>query len=62
MDIVAGNSPAARQFTIHTWDDLVEKRRAGMRTLIDMLAAGKAASAHPWPSAARRGSTGARDA
>ena len=35
------NSPAVRQFTIHTWDDLVEERRAGMRTLIDMLAAGK---------------------
>jgi NADPH:quinone reductase len=34
------NSPAIRQFTIHTWDDLVEERRAGMRTLIDMLAAG----------------------
>ncbi|HEX3914502.1 MAG TPA: zinc-binding dehydrogenase, partial [Steroidobacteraceae bacterium] len=30
-----------RQFTIHTWDDLVEERRAGMRALIDMLAAGK---------------------
>ena len=30
-----------RQFTIHTWDHLVEERRAGMRTLIDMLAAGK---------------------
>jgi NADPH:quinone reductase len=35
------NSPAVRQFTIHTWDDLVEERRSGMRTLIDMLAAGK---------------------
>ena len=35
------NSPAVRQFTIHTWDDLVEERRAGMCTLIDMLAAGK---------------------
>jgi NADPH2:quinone reductase len=35
------NSPAVRQFTIHTWDDLVEERRAGMRALIDMLAAGK---------------------
>jgi NADPH2:quinone reductase len=35
------NSPAVRQFTIHTWDDLVEERRAGMRTLIGMLAAGK---------------------
>ena len=35
------NSPAVRQFTIHTWDHLVEERRAGMRNLIDMLAAGK---------------------
>jgi NADPH:quinone reductase len=35
------NSPAIRQFSIHTWDHLVEERRAGMRTLIDMLAAGK---------------------
>jgi NADPH2:quinone reductase len=35
------NSPAVRQFNIHTWDDLVEERRAGMRALIDMLAAGK---------------------
>jgi NADPH2:quinone reductase len=35
------NSPAVRQFSIHTWDDLVEERRAGMRALIDMLAAGK---------------------
>jgi NADPH:quinone reductase len=35
------NSPAVRQFTIHTWDHLIEERRAGMRTLIDMLAAGK---------------------
>lgn len=35
------NSPAVRQFTIHTWDHLVEERRAGMRALIDMLAAGK---------------------
>jgi NADPH2:quinone reductase len=35
------NSPAVRQFTIHTWDDLVEERRAGIRALIDMLAAGK---------------------
>jgi NADPH:quinone reductase len=30
------NSPAVRQFTIHTWDQLVEERRAGMRALIDM--------------------------
>src|SRR5262249_23531616 len=30
------NSPAVRQFTIHTWDDLIEERRAGMRALIDM--------------------------
>ena len=36
-----GNSPALRQFTIHTWDHLVEERRAGMRAVIDMLAAGK---------------------
>lgn len=35
------NSPAIRQFTIHTWDSLVEERRAGMRAIIDMLAAGK---------------------
>jgi NADPH2:quinone reductase len=35
------NSPGVRQFTIHTWDDLVEERRAGIRALIDMLAAGK---------------------
>jgi NADPH2:quinone reductase len=35
------NSPALRQFSIHTWDDLVEERRAGMRAVIDMLAAGK---------------------
>jgi NADPH2:quinone reductase len=38
---VRKNSPAVRQFTIHTWDDLVDERRAGMRTLIEMLAAGK---------------------
>ena len=35
------NSPAIRQFSIHTWDRLVEERRAGMRALIEMLAAGK---------------------
>jgi NADPH2:quinone reductase len=35
------NSPAVRQFTIHTWDHLVEQRRAGMRALIDMVATGK---------------------
>jgi NADPH:quinone reductase len=35
------NSPAVRHFTIHTWDHLVEERRAGIRALIDMLAAGK---------------------
>jgi NADPH:quinone reductase len=35
------NSPAIRQFSIHTWDHLFEERRAGMRALIDMLAAGK---------------------
>ncbi len=38
---VRRNSPAVRQFTIHTWDHLVEERRAGMRTLIDMLAVRK---------------------
>jgi NADPH2:quinone reductase len=37
----SGNSPAVRQFTIHTWDELVEERRAGLRALIEMLAAGK---------------------
>jgi NADPH2:quinone reductase len=37
----SGNSPAVRQFTIHTWDHLVEERRAGMRAVINMLAAGK---------------------
>jgi NADPH:quinone reductase len=35
------NSPALRQFSIHTWDHLPDERRAGMRTLIEMLAAGK---------------------
>jgi len=35
------NSPALRQFSIHTWDHLVEERRAGMRALIEMLAEGK---------------------
>lgn len=35
------NSPAIRQFSIHTWDHLPEERRAGMRALIEMLAAGK---------------------
>jgi NADPH:quinone reductase len=35
------NSPSLRQFSIHTWDHLVDERRAGMRALIDMLAAGK---------------------
>lgn len=34
------NSPAIRQFTIHTWDHLIEERRAGMRALIE-IAAGK---------------------
>jgi NADPH2:quinone reductase len=38
---VRKNSPAVRQFTIHTWDDLADERRAGMRALIDMLGAGK---------------------
>ena len=36
-----GRSPAIRHFTIHTWDHLVEERRAGMRAVIAMLAAGK---------------------
>jgi len=36
-----GKSPAIRHFTIHAWDHLVEERRAGMRALIAMLAAGK---------------------
>lgn len=36
-----GKSPAIRHFTIHAWDDLVAERRAGMRALIAMLAAGK---------------------
>jgi NADPH:quinone reductase len=35
------NSPALRQFSIHTWDHLPEERRAGMRALIEMLAADK---------------------
>jgi NADPH2:quinone reductase len=35
------NSVAIRQFSIHTWDHLVEQRRAGMRALVDLLAAGK---------------------
>jgi len=35
------NSPAIRHFTIHTWDRLVEERRAGMRAVIALLAAGK---------------------
>jgi NADPH:quinone reductase len=38
---LSANSPAVRQFTIHTWDGLVEERRAGMRAIIDMLAAGQ---------------------
>jgi NADPH2:quinone reductase len=53
------NSPAVRQFTIHTWDDLVEERRAGMRALIDMLAAGKLRPRIHGPSAARRSGAGA---
>jgi NADPH:quinone reductase len=36
-----GRSPAIRHFTIHAWDHLVEERRAGMRAIIAMLAAGK---------------------
>ena len=35
------NSVAIRQFSIHTWDHLVEERRAGMRALVDLLAVGK---------------------
>jgi len=35
------NSPAVRQFTIHTWDNLVEERRAGMAAVIETLVAGK---------------------
>jgi len=35
------NSPAVRQFTIHTWDHLPQERRTGVRTIIDMLAAGR---------------------
>src|SRR5579863_1975692 len=35
------HSPEIRQFSIHAWDHLVEERRAGVRALIDMLAAGK---------------------
>lgn len=49
------NSPAVRQFTIHTWDNLVEERRAGMRNVIDMLAARQVASAYLCEGAARRG-------
>ncbi len=33
--------PAIRTFSIHAWDDRPEERRAGMRALIDMLAAGQ---------------------
>ena len=36
-----GKLPAIRHFTIHAWDTLVEERRAGMRAIIAMLAAGK---------------------
>jgi NADPH2:quinone reductase len=35
------NSPALRQFSIHTYDHLVDERRAGMRAIIAMLADGK---------------------
>jgi len=35
------NSPAVRQFSIHTWDQLVEERRAGLRAVVAMLAAGQ---------------------
>jgi NADPH:quinone reductase len=34
-------SPAVRTFSIHAWDHLPDERRAGMRDLIAMLAAGK---------------------
>jgi NADPH:quinone reductase len=37
------NSPAVRQFSIHTFDHLVEERRAGLRAIIAMLAAGNLA-------------------
>ena len=33
--------PAIRSFSIHAWDDRTEDRRAGMRALVDMLAAGQ---------------------
>ena len=33
--------PAIRTFSIHAWDHRPEERRAGMRALIDMLAAGQ---------------------
>ena len=33
--------PAVRTFSIHAWDDRPDERRAGMRALIDMLAAKK---------------------
>jgi NADPH2:quinone reductase len=36
-----GRSPAIRHFTIHAWDHLVEERRAGVRAIVAMLAAGK---------------------
>jgi NADPH:quinone reductase len=38
---VGKNSPAVRHFTIHTWDDRIEERRAGMRALISMLGSGR---------------------
>ena len=38
---ILSDSPAIRHFTIHTWDHLVEERRAGMRAVVAMLAAGK---------------------
>jgi len=31
----------SRQFSIHTWDDLVEERCVGLRAVIDLLAAGR---------------------
>jgi NADPH:quinone reductase len=41
----SSKSAALRRFDIHTWDGLVEERRAGMRTLIAMLAEGRL---HPY--------------
>jgi NADPH:quinone reductase-like Zn-dependent oxidoreductase len=50
------NSPAARQFTIHTWDNLVEERRAGMNAQRHRYArCRQVASAYLCEGAARRG-------